>query len=46
MILKSTTRTLEVDFEEEDKAIKKRYQAYQTQLTVLQDQRKKLEGDK
>ena len=41
-----TTRTLEVDFEEEDKAIKKRYQAYQTQLTALHDQRKKLERDK
>ena len=44
--IESTTRTLEVDFEEEDKAIKKRYQAYQTQLTALHDQRKKLERDK
>ena len=44
--IEATTRTLEVDFEEEDKAIKKRYQAYQTQLTALHDQRKKLERDK
>ena len=43
--IESTTRTLEVDFEEEDKAIKKRYQAYQTQLTVLQDHCKKMTND-
>lgn len=44
--IESTTRTLEVDFEEEDKAIKKRYQTYQTQLDALHDHRKKLERDK